>query len=297
MLTPKADDDYLHTPSQSPDWRESYYFNFVDAKTGISSFSTIGLLPNLGRREFVFALFYGEFKKIYYNEVSGGFDRDLSSLSDGHLSYELIEPMSLWRINFSDRDVAAELLWKARLSPYSFGKGSGTSWAEHFEQSGIISGAVRLPDGKMVIINGLGQRDKSWGSRRWHIDSWFALHAQFDQISIGLRRDVVQDKTFVSGAVLSEGPPDPISSVEVKVEQVDAHGAPIKAKTTIITAKGNTYSLSSSLISPNSYAKFSRNFPGGVTELFEGMAFHCCEELDQTGTGLLEWLYTKSNLK
>jgi len=297
MLTPRADDDYLQTPSQSPDWRESYYFNFVDAKSGISSFSTIGLLPNLGRREFVFALFYGDLQKIYYNEVSGRFDWDLSSLSDGHLSYELIEPMSLWRISFSDRDLDAELLWKARLSPCSFGKGSGTSWAEHFEQSGIISGAVRLPDGKIVIINGLSQRDKSWGSRKWHIDSWFALHAQFDQISIGLRRDVVEGKTFVSGAVLSEGPPDPISSVEVKVEDVNAHGAPIKAKTKITTAKGSTYSLSSSLISPRSYAKFSRNFPGGVTELFEGMVFHRCEELGQTGTGLLEWLCTKSNSK
>jgi hypothetical protein len=297
MLTPKDDDDYLHAPSQGPDWRESYYFNFVDAKNGISSFSTIGLLPNLGRREFVFALFYGERQKIYYNEISGRFECDLSSLSDGHLSYELIEPMRLWRICFSDKDLNAELLWKARLSPYSFGKGSGTSWAEHFEQSGIISGAVRLPDGEMVIINGLGHRDKSWGSRSWHIDSWFALHAQFDQISIGLRRDVVKGKTFVSGAVLSEGPPDPISSVEVKVEQVDAHGVPTKAKTTITTAKGNAYSLSSSLISPNSYAKFSRKFSGGVTELFEGMAFHRCEELGQTGTGLLEWLCTKSNSK
>ncbi|MCX8182554.1 MAG: hypothetical protein N3D12_05495 [Candidatus Methanomethyliaceae archaeon] len=293
MPQPRINDDYPHSPSQSPDWRESYYFNFVDAKNGISSFSTIGLLPNLGRREFVFAIFCGGSRKIYYNEISGQFDCELASLSDGQLSYELVEPLGLWRISFSDRDVGAEILWKARFSAYSFGRGSGTSWAEHFEQSGSVSGVVRLPDGKKIIVNGLGQRDKSWGSRSWHIDSWFALHAQFDHMSIGLRKDVVGGKNYVSGAVMSEGPPDPLSGVEVQIEQVDAQGAPMSAKIAITTVEGNSYTLSSSLISPNSYARFSRNFPGGVTELFEGMAFHHCEELGLMGTGLLEWLFTK----
>ncbi|MEM3882137.1 MAG: hypothetical protein QXO23_01935 [Candidatus Methanomethyliaceae archaeon] len=294
MSSPSMDDDCPHMPSQSPDWRESYYFNFVDAENGISSFSTIGLLPNLGRREFVFAIFYGENRKVYYNEVSGWFGLDLASLSDGRLSYELVEPMGLWRISFSDKDVDAELLWKGRFSAYSFGRGSGTSWAEHFEQSGIVSGVIRLPDGRRVIINGLGQRDKSWGPRRWHIENWFALHAQFDHISIGLRKDLVEGRTYVSGAVMSEGPPDPVSQVEDHVEEMDAHGAPLRAKITIKTVNGKTYTLSSSLMSPSSYARFSRNFPGGVTELFEGMAFHHCKELRLKGTGLLEWLFTKT---
>jgi hypothetical protein len=33
-------------------------------------------------------------------------------------------------------------------------------------------------------VKGLGQRDKSWGHRDWHIESWHALHTQFDSLSI-----------------------------------------------------------------------------------------------------------------
>jgi hypothetical protein len=53
-----------------------------------------------------------------------------------------------------------------------------------------------------------------------------------------------------------------------------------------------TYTLRSSLISPASFVRFSRPFPGGTTELFEEMAIHECDELKKKGTGLMEWLFT-----
>ena len=43
-------DEYAHVPNERPDWRESYYFNWVDLDSGISGFSTIGLLPNASKR-------------------------------------------------------------------------------------------------------------------------------------------------------------------------------------------------------------------------------------------------------
>ncbi len=297
MPLPRIEDECLHKPSQTPEWRESYYFNFVDAEKGVSSFSTIGLLPNLNKREFVFALFYEDYRKLYFNEIDGSFENVLASLSDGHLSYEMQNPLGLWRIHFTDKDLEAELFWKARFPAYCFGKGSGTSWSEHFEQSCLVRGVVRPLGGKTktIIVNGLGQRDKSWGSRRWHIDNWFALHAQFEHLSIGLRRDIVAGKVYVSGVVSSEGEPVPIQSVDVEVEQRDGSGSPLKAKTVISTTQESTYTLKSSLISQKSYAKFSRTYQGGITELFEGMVFHYCEELRQKGSGLLEWLHTRSS--
>jgi hypothetical protein len=42
-----------------------------------------------------------------------------------------------------------------------------------------------------------------------------------------------------------------------------------------------------------SFARFSRQFPGGTTELFEDIAIHECEELGKRGTGLMEWLFTR----
>ncbi|MGC8937235.1 MAG: hypothetical protein ACP5KV_07760 [Candidatus Methanomethylicaceae archaeon] len=54
---------------------------------------------------------------------------------------------------------------------------------------------------------------------------------------------MLSEEKHVSGAVLSEGPPDPISSVEVQVEKVDNQGAPISSRTLITTLNGKTYTL------------------------------------------------------
>jgi hypothetical protein len=45
------------------------------------------------------------------------------------------------------------------------------------------------------------------------------------------------------------------------------------------------------LISPSSFLRFSRPFPGDATELFKDMATHKCEELKGRGAGLMEWLF------
>jgi hypothetical protein len=64
-------DEYPHVPSERPDWRESYYFNFVDQESGVSGFTTIGLLPKLKKREFVFALFHDDKRELHYLEPEG----------------------------------------------------------------------------------------------------------------------------------------------------------------------------------------------------------------------------------
>jgi hypothetical protein len=287
-------DEYPHAPSERPDWRESYYFNFVDLDSGISGFTTIGLLPNLGKREFVFTLFRGEKRELYFVEPEGRVANDLvKQLSDEHLSYELLKPFKEWRIRFAAKNVTADIRWKARFAAFNFGGGSETSWSGHFEQSGIFEGAVDLPGQSSFRVKGLGQRDKSWGSRDWHIESWYALHAQFDSLSIGLRRDIVKGTAHVSGAITSSSGHVAIASVELDTKFADAlNRVPVGATTCIHGVDGSCYTLRSKLISPASFVRFSRAFPGGNTELFEEMAIHECEELGKEATGLTEWLFT-----
>jgi hypothetical protein len=285
-------DEYAHEADESPDWRESYYFNWVDINSGLSGFSTIGLLPNTKKREFVFALFYDHKREVHFNEPSGSFSDGLSeSLTDGTLSYKLINPLKEWRIIYRGKNLIAEIIWPTRFSAYDFGSGSGTSWAGHFEQSGTPYGTIEFSDGKVVTIQGLGERDKSWGSRDWHIESWFALHAQFDDISIGLRRDMVRGVAQSSGGISSAEGHTSIKNVEFATETHES-GIPIGAKVQIVGMDDAIYSIKSHLITPTSFVRFAREFPGGSTELYEGMAVHECRELGATGTGLLEWLYT-----
>ena len=61
-------DELLHEPTREPKWRESYYFNWVDLQNEISGFSTIGIVPNENRREFVFLLFLKGRNEVYYKE-------------------------------------------------------------------------------------------------------------------------------------------------------------------------------------------------------------------------------------
>jgi hypothetical protein len=286
-------DEYAHEADERSDWRESYYFNWVDLDARISGFSTIGLLPNTNKREFVFVLFYDDEREIHFNEPLGSFSNDLSeSLTDGVLSYNLVKPMMEWRITYRGKSLNADIIWPARFPPYDFGTGSGTSWAGHFEQSGGPHGTIKFSDGTAVMIQGLGERDKSWGFRDWHIESWFALHAQFDDMSIGLRRDVVTGEEHPSGGISNINGHVPIRSVKLVTETHRGSEIPIGAKVRIIGRDDAVYNLKSHLISPKSFARFAREFPGGSTELYEGMAVHECKELGTTGTGLLEWLFT-----
>ncbi|MHA2182725.1 MAG: hypothetical protein ACXAAH_14995, partial [Promethearchaeota archaeon] len=63
-LSLKKEDEYLHTPTKELKWRESYYFNWVDLDSEISGFSTIGIVPNENKREFVFLLFLKDRNEI-----------------------------------------------------------------------------------------------------------------------------------------------------------------------------------------------------------------------------------------
>jgi len=291
-------DEYAHTADEEPDWRESYYFNWVDLETGISGFSTIGLLPNTKKREFVFALFHGYEREVYFQEPIGSFSDDFSeSLTDGTLTYKLIEPLKEWQIIYNGDKLKADIHWLARFPAYDFGSGSGTSWAGHFEQSGAPYGTVEFPDGTTVNIKGYGERDKSWGSRNWYIESWFALHAQFDDVSIGLRRDEVKGVAHSSGGISKIDGHEPIDVVHVATETHPEFGVPVGSKTRIIGTDGSEYNIRSKLITPKSFVRFEREFPGGRTELYEGMAVHTCKELEITGTGLIEWLFTHPEKK
>lgn len=292
MSCPTPDDEKNHNPSERKDWRESYYFNFVDMESGISGFTTIGLLPHLPKREFVFALFHGDKRHFYYQEHAAPFNLSSSdSLKDDHLSFALVEALKEWRINLTSGDLKAEILWTGRFPPYNFGECSGTSWEGHFEQSGTVSGTIGVGD-MTLSMKGLGQRDKSWGSRNWHIDQWFALHAQFRDFSIALRHDTVEGKAVVSGGVSSAAGTVPITSIRVEANYATDPSVPMGATTRVGCIDGRAYSLNSRLISPLSFVKFTRRFPGGTTELVEAMAVHRCEETEEIGTGLLEWLNT-----
>ena len=292
----KPADEYTHASGREKDWRESYYFNFVNHDNKTSGFTTIGVLPNQQKAEFVFALFHEDKQALYYKEhqLASNAQRP-DTFSDKTLTYRLVQPLKKWEISLVNEELSLQIQWKSRFPPFDFGKGSGTSWKGHFEQSGNVRGEVQFPGGRRIQIDGYGQRDKSWGQRNWHIQNWFALHAQFQKYSIGLRRDTVNNAQRVSGGLSAGRKQYAVSKIDMEMTCEKGNNEnPTGAVTTILFDDGKTATFQSRLISPRSFVKFSRTFPEGSTELFEGMAIHECRETGEKGTGLIEFLFTHS---
>lgn len=292
----KDEDDLLHQPDKTLKWRESYYFNWVDLENKISGFSTIGIVPNEKRREFVFILFIDNKREFYYQEpVLEKYVNDVDSmLQYKKLAYKIIEPLQTWQIIYKSRKFKMNLTFETRFPNHSFGTDSSGSWYEHFEASGIISGEILFKDGEEREINGYGQRDKSWGFRDWHqFDKWFAGHFQYKNWSAGFRKDYIGDRIDLSGYVTKKSESIPLTQMEIEtINDNDKFKSPLKSIYSFTDAEGNSYRIEATRIEENSYVRFARDFLEGYTELFEQMVIMKDLETTEIGTGMSEQLRT-----
>jgi hypothetical protein len=294
-------DELLHKPTDDEKWRESYYFNWVDLENNISGFSTIGILPNEKRREFVFLLFLKDQNEIYYKESPFlKYEENIGvMLKEKKLSYRLVKPFKIWEIEYNSRKLSFKINFKTRFPTYNFGLDSSASWHQHFEASGQVQGILRLKDRTSIKINGFGQRDKSWGYRDWHqFDKWYAGHFQFKDWSCTFRKDYQNDKIDLSGHISSKKGNLPLSTLEIEtIEDDDQFKSPLRTKYLIEDVEGNSYKINAERIKRDSFIRFARNFSGGFTELFEQMVVMKNRDTGEVGSGMMEHLRTfKSNV-
>ncbi|MFX1327454.1 MAG: hypothetical protein ACFE91_04840 [Promethearchaeota archaeon] len=289
-------DEFLHKSTEEPKWRESYYFNWVDLTNEISGFSTIGIVPNENRREFVFLLFLKERNEVYYKEPTLiSYHHDINiMLRDNKLSYKLITPFKIWRIEYNSRRLRLSLSFEARFPTYSFGKDSSASWHQHFEASGIIKGILRIKGSNDIEISGYGQRDKSWGYRDWYqFNKWYAGHFQFKNWSCTFRKDYFGDRIDLSGHTSNKDGNIPLSKVEIEtINDRDKFQSPLSATYLVTDIQDNFYTINTERIKKDSFIRFVRNFQGGYTELFEQMVKMKNLDTGEIGSGMMEHLRT-----
>ena len=288
------EDELLHNPTDESKWRESYYFNWVDLKNEISGFSTIGIVPNENRREFVFLLFLKDRNEAYYREPKLlQFEEDINSmLTDKKLSYKLIIPFKIWQIEYKSRKLDFKIQFETRFPTYTFGIDSSASWHQHFEASGYVKGKLILKDNKVIKVNGFGQRDKSWGYRNWHqFDKWYAGHFQFKVWSCTFRKDYYSDKIDLSGHTSNKYGNSQITRLEIDtVNDKDQFQSPLTATYYISDKNGNSFTIKAERLKKNSFIRFIRNFNGGYTELFEQMVLMKNLDTGEIGSGMMEHL-------
>jgi hypothetical protein len=289
-------DELLHHPTKEKKWRESYYFNWLDLNNKISGFSTIGLVPNEKRREFVFLLFMEDTNEVYYREPELiNFNDNLEEmLKDKRLSYTLSDPYKMWKLQYISHKLRFEITFETRFPTYNFGLDSSASWHQHFEASGIIKGIIEFKEGKKIYLSGYGQRDKSWGFRDWHqFEKWYAGHFQFKEWSASFRKDYYGENIDLSGHVSNKKSNISLSKMNVNtINDSDSLNSPISATYEFEDKEGNSYQIASKRMTDRSYIRFVRNFQGGFTELFEQMVIIENLNTGEIGSGMMEHLRT-----
>jgi len=173
-------DDMDHLVQQSlgggifdhPLWRESYYFNMTDERSGITLITTIGMLPNK-KRTAGFILLLKDLRTVLLKPLVVWKTPVHSDCSFKAKDLEYSVHGVDWRIRYHSRSLKIDIRFRPinKIFRYAAGDPSDKAFerigTQHYEQSGEFSGRVFLNDEWVDIGPCFGHRDHSWGIRDW----------------------------------------------------------------------------------------------------------------------------------
>lgn len=240
-------DEALHQPGTDPDWQESFYFNWASTDERSFGLTRIGWNPASGKADAVVMTQRDGRAEYVYASVGtpispGEFD-DFpdAGLRVGDLTYTMLEASRAWRIQLGD---TLDLTWTAFTPIADFHHafpGDADEAQHHFEQSGTVTGTATF-DGVTRTIDGLGQRDKSWGVREWQgIDGWDWLAGQFGRdLAFNATRTNINGSVTPTGFVYDAGLLHQATGVEIDYTWGAPH-LPKSATLRITVESGRTY--------------------------------------------------------
>src|SRR5437899_1240861 len=185
--------DFAHPVEPDTAWSESYYFNAYDPLTDAGLFTRIGVRPNQGTMDVGLSVWLPGSELATIHDVRPQHEMTDSDLAVAGVRYQRLRPMTEWRITCdaeaSVRDlggrrpprtarVALDLVFHA-LAPAVGSDGQGRAGAGasaatrasvgkgHLEQAGRWSGWIEADGKRHALGEARGNRDKSWGPRRW----------------------------------------------------------------------------------------------------------------------------------
>lgn len=182
-LSPAAEDEDAHAPTDEPLWNESWYFDFADLGQGVGGWIRLGLYPNE--------------ETTWTNGLLCGPDLPTFALVDFDgtgaidLTLTATEPLRAYRVTMRGQaqayddpaallrnepgrtvDMTMDLVWTTAGTPYQY------RITPRYEIPCTVTGTVTV-DGREISVHDVaGQRDHSWGVRDWWAMDWVwsALH-------------------------------------------------------------------------------------------------------------------------
>lgn len=193
-------DEYLHPPTDDPQFNESAYYNFVDGDSGFGVLIRMGNRVNEGHAEVTVLVYLPD------GRAAIRFDRVPITANDrfdaGGLHFDVVQPLRRMRVHFNGTayllargtdlenpkqafasspqvPLSLELDYDNVIPVHGLGAGgSGIEGAEdaiatgHYQGPCAVAGWIQI-DGERKQVDGLGFRDHSWGPRRWQGPSWW----------------------------------------------------------------------------------------------------------------------------
>jgi hypothetical protein len=208
--------DLAHPVEGDSAWSESYYFNAYDPVTDAGLFTRIGIRPNEGTMDVGLSVWLPGQELAMVRGVRPQREMTDSDLAVGGVRYERVAPMREWRLT-CDADAVVRDLSGARdhrptrlrldvtfhaLAPAIGSDGQGRAGAGasaatrqivgkgHLEQAGRWTGWIEADGRRHELADARGNRDKSWGPRRWggpRMWRWFSINVGDDVHFGGIR--------------------------------------------------------------------------------------------------------------
>jgi hypothetical protein len=245
-MTVSGGDERIHNVEDpSEHWSDSLYFNLWDPASDVFLLTRIAVLPNKPGATAGVLVWRGE-HPVY------GYGRNLEEvpLADWDdmqvvgLRYRMERALQRWDLELEDGGNGFDLTWDGFTGVVDYADNSQplpkpVAWG-HYEQTCRVTGRLVLND-ETIRIDGVGQRDHSWGFRdwggvrRWHwVTGFFDTHRSFNLFHVEQ-----SDGTVTANGFVHEGGADHlITGVERSTQEADG-GAPASTTLSIEVVGGH----------------------------------------------------------
>lgn len=308
-----AADEYMHEPTDHPQFNESAYYNFVDGDSGFAVLIRMGNRVNEGHAE-VTVLIY-----LPGGRAAIRFDRAPIHSNDrfeaAGLKFEVVEPLKRMRVTFDGTayllakgtdleepkrafttspqvPVTLDLRYENVVPVYGLGDGSGIQGAEetiavgHYQGPCAVRGWIEI-DGKRHDVDSLGFRDHSWGPRKWQ-GPWFWrwISCMVDERNgfVAWSQKIGDTVSPGNGMVLRDGVVEQVTRVQVRSRYGDAPYYATSMEVSMWTAAGERVDATGSVFH---LVPLRNRRDGQIARLAEYLVKY--DYLGMTGYGISEY--------
>ena len=311
--------DLAHPVEGDTAWSESYYFNAYDPASDSGLFTRIGIRPNEGTMDVGLSIWLPGGDLGEYHWVKEQRAMVDSVLDVGAVHYEMLEALQSWRLTFDDEmharpcgsprgadetrpvKVSLDVRFDA-LTPAigTDGQPSGPKSAEaaaaagtvgkgHLEQAGRWSGALTVDGERHEWQGALGNRDRSWGPRRWggpKMWRWFSINVG-ESLHLGGIRLGTDAGDLHRGWVWDDGRATSVAEWGVRTELADDGVTHRVVHLDVLDKQGRTYPLRGDVL------RVANIGQAGGTLVNEGLARFTYQDGGdtRTGHGICEYLH------